>query len=347
MNQSESNPLRRELARSPQAGPHPDSNLLSAFAEGALLERERQDVFAHLAACADCRELLSLATGAAASPVAASRPFLIPRSAHPPLRTWLAWASIAASILVVCSAGLVYKQRLEFKQRATVAAENTPAPPFTTIQQPKSSLPAESNAVVSTAATRAPGHLKAPLLSRESTVEATAGQSAAVAQKELAASQQNSPIQSAAAAPVSAGGFVAQPQALDQMNSAFANSVTARALSHASMAAVSTRPHWRIDSAGQAVRSFGNGAWQPVLPNESAKMLVVSVFDLQVWVGGENSRLYRSEDNGNTWILAPLPMKNGLEHEIVHIRFQTQASGVVEASDGTSWTTTDGGVSWQ
>jgi hypothetical protein len=40
-------------------------------------------------------------------------------------------------------------------------------------------------------------------------------------------------------------------------------------------------------------------------------------------------------------------MKNGLEHEIVHIRFETQASGVVEASDGTSWTTTDGGLSWQ
>jgi hypothetical protein len=346
MSHSESNPLRRELARSPQAGPHPDSNLLSAFAEGALLERERQDVVAHLAACVDCRELLSLATGAAANPVAASRPFLLPRSAHPPLRTWLAWASIAASILVVCSAGLVYKQKLELKQRATVAAESAPVPPFTTIQQPKSPPPAESNAIIGKA-TRAPGQLKAPLRSKESTAEATAGQRTAVAQRELEASQQNSPTQSAAVAPAIAADSVAKAPALDQMNSAFANTMTARALSSASKDAGATRPHWRIDSMGQAERSFGNGAWQPVLPNESAKMLVISVFDSQVWLGGENTRLYRSSDNGNTWILVPLPMKNGGEHGIVHIRFQTQASGVVEASDGTSWTTTDGGVSWQ
>jgi len=349
MNRSESNPLRRELARSPQAGPHPDSNLLSAFAEGGLLERERQDIFAHLAACADCRELLSLATGAAANPVAAAKPFLVPRSAHPPLRTWLAWAGIAASILVVCSAGLVYKQKLELKQRATVAAENTPAPPFAAIQKPKSSPPAESNTVAGKATTRAPEQLKSPRLSKESAVEATAGQGTATAQKELEASEQSLPMQSATGAPAIAGGSVAQAPAPDQISSAFANTMTARALSNASasMAGVATRPHWRIDSMGQAERSFGNGTWQPVLPNESARMLVVSVFDSQVWVGGEHTRLYRSADNGNTWILAPLPMKNGLEHEIVHIRFETQASGVVEASDGTSWTTTDGGVSWQ
>jgi hypothetical protein len=347
MNQSESNPLRQELARSAQAGRHPDANLLTAFTEGALLERERQDVFAHLATCADCRELLSMASGTAANPVATTKPFLLPRPKYPQLRTGLAWASVAAGILAVCSAGLIYKQQLELKQRATILAENAPPPPSATIQEPKSSPAAKSKSLISPAATRAPARLKAPVPSKEATVEATAGQSAPAAQKESEASLQNSPVQTVAVAPVIAESSIVQPPAPEQMSPAFANTMTARALSHASMTGVSTRPHWRIDSMGKAERSFGNGAWQPVLPNEDAKMLVVSVFDSQVWVGGENTRLYHSADNGNNWTLVPLPLKNGLDHGIVHIRFQTQATGVVEASDGTSWITTDGGVSWQ
>lgn len=286
MKQSESNPLQRELARSPLAGPHPDSDLLTAFAEGTLLQRERQEVFAHLATCAECRELLSLATGATESQAAGLKPFLLSRPKHPPLRAWLVWGSVAAGILLVSSAGLIYRQRLELKQRTTVAAENAPGLPSSTIQQPRPSPSAESNAISRTA--------------------------------------------------------TAPPE----NSSALVKAEPARALSGASMAAVSARPHWRIDSMGQAERSFVDGAWQPVLPNESAKMRVVSVFDAEVWVGGENTRLYHSIDNGNTWNLVTLPLKNGAEHVIVHVRFQTQQAGQVEAADGTSWGTTDGGASW-
>ncbi len=322
MKRFESNPLRRELARSSLAGPHPDSNLLTAFAEGTLLERERQEVFAHLATCADCREWLNLAAGAAANTAAASRPFLLPRPAHPPLRAWLPWASVAAGILLVCSAELVYRQRLDVKRQATAAAENEPGFPSTTIQPPHPSQSAEPESL--------PG--KTP-----------SGPSA----KQFKELQPRSTPQSALAAKTIPGRSITQPPAPGQVSSAFANEATARALSNVSVAAVSARPHWRIDSMGQAERSFGAGAWQPVLPNESSRMRVVSVFDAEVWVGGENSRLYHSADNGSTWNLVTLPVKNGLEHGIVHIRFQTQASGVVEASDGTAWTTTDGGVSWQ
>ncbi len=322
MKQGESNPLQRELARSSLAGPHPDSDLLTAFAEGTLLQRERQELFAHLATCADCRKLLSLATGAAESQAAGLKPFLLSRPTRPLLRAWLAWGSVAAGILVVCSAGLVYIKKLELKQRPPVAAENAPGPPSSTIQQPHPSPAAQSDRQIS------------------STLTSPAAQ-------QLKALQPGSTPQSALAAKVRTEGSVVQSPVPGQVSSAFANEATARALSNVSVAAVSARPHWRIDSMGQAERSFGAGAWQPVLPNESAKMLVVSVFDAQVWVGGENTRLYHSADNGSTWTLVTLPMKNGLEHGIVHIRFQTQASGVVEASDGTSWITADGGVSWQ
>jgi len=148
-------------------------------------------------------------------------------------------------------------------------------------------------------------------------------------------------------APLAAEGAVEQPHASPQASSAFANTGSARALANSSIAGVAARPHWRIDGKGQAERSLGNGAWQPVLPNESAKMQVVSVFEEDVWVGGENSRLYHSLDSGNTFSMVMLPMKNGGDHAIVHIHFQTRETGAVEAADGTSWTTTDGGVSWQ
>jgi hypothetical protein len=321
MMQFESNPLQRELARSQQAGLHPDSDLLTAFVEGTLLERERQDVYAHLATCAYCRELLSAATGASSSPVHGLKPFLWRQSAHPPLRAWLPWASIAAGILLICSAELVHRQRLEVKRQITVAEESVPGPPATTTQQPHPGPSAASESLPGNAPTSSgPKQLKAP--------------------------QPTSRNENELAANVRTEGSIAQQHASDQPRSAFVNEATARAQSSVSVSAVSPRPHWRIDSMGQTERSLGDGVWQPVLPNERAMMRVVSVSDRDVWVGGENTRLYHSSDNGNTWNIVRLPMKNGSEHVLVHIRFQTLQAGAVEASDGTSWTTTDGGASW-
>jgi hypothetical protein len=42
-------------------GPHPDPDMLSAFLEGVLTERERAECLAHLAECARCREIAFLA----------------------------------------------------------------------------------------------------------------------------------------------------------------------------------------------------------------------------------------------------------------------------------------------
>ncbi|MGA3045556.1 MAG: zf-HC2 domain-containing protein [Terracidiphilus sp.] len=325
MKQFEYNPLQQELARSRQVGPHPDSDLLTAFAEGTLLERERQEVFAHLATCADCRELLSAATATAprfaSRPIVGSKPFVVHRSAHPVLRAWLPWASIAAGIFLVTSVGWVYKQKLELKQRVTTAAKNEPDVPSTKIQQEH----------------------PAPVVEPEKQISKTAPGSPA---KQLKTTQSDSGVQSRSASKSMSEDPVTRPSVTARNSSTFANTDSARALSNLSVTTPSVRPHWRIDSLGHAERSFGDGAWQPVLPNEIAKMRVVSVFDAEVWIGGESARLYRSSDNGNSWIVVPLPMKNGTDHVIVHIRFQTPKVGTVEASDGTSWTTQDSGASW-
>lgn len=44
---------------------HPDADLLAAFAEKRLLGHEREELLAHLAECADCREVVALASRAA------------------------------------------------------------------------------------------------------------------------------------------------------------------------------------------------------------------------------------------------------------------------------------------
>lgn len=222
---------------------------------------------------------------------------------------------------MVISAGLVYKQKMELKQRATIAVKNAPGLPSTTTQL---------------------AH-PAPMAEPETQIGKTASSSAA---KQLKATQSDSGTQSVPAAKAVTEGSVTQPPVTAQNSSAFGNTEMARALSNLSVVASSARPHWRIDSMGHAERSFGDGAWQPALPNETAKMRIVCVFDAEVWVGGENALLYHSSDNGNSWSMVPLPMKNGTGHIIVHIRFQTPQAGTIEASDGTSWTTQDSGVSW-
>jgi len=58
----------RERLKAAPAGLHPDPNLLTAFAEQALSDRERTQVLDHLSRCADCRDVVVLATPARSPP---------------------------------------------------------------------------------------------------------------------------------------------------------------------------------------------------------------------------------------------------------------------------------------
>jgi len=91
--------LGRKMPQS--AGAHPDANLLAAFAEHALLEKEVAAVTAHLAECADCREYLAVAF--------AVEEREIPAAARPStgtnwFREWRWIASAAAACCVVAAA---------------------------------------------------------------------------------------------------------------------------------------------------------------------------------------------------------------------------------------------------
>src|SRR5258708_15821590 len=51
----------RERLKVPASVGHPDADVLTAFAEQSLAERERAGVLLHLSRCADCRDVLALA----------------------------------------------------------------------------------------------------------------------------------------------------------------------------------------------------------------------------------------------------------------------------------------------
>src|SRR5690349_17117908 len=115
-----SNLLRQRLKavpEPPEPTPHPEADLLAAYAEGALPQGERTAVTHHLAHCADCREILvlSLPGGQAATPAANRK-----------IERWMAafrWSAVAAVLIVGVT--LVIEKPWETERQAAVLRSAT------------------------------------------------------------------------------------------------------------------------------------------------------------------------------------------------------------------------------
>lgn len=85
------------------AGDHPDADLLTAFSERALPQRERNEVLEHLARCSECREVVALAMPAQ-EPITT-----VLRATRGGLLTWpqLRWGLVAAGVIVVGAFGVL------------------------------------------------------------------------------------------------------------------------------------------------------------------------------------------------------------------------------------------------
>lgn len=86
---------------------HPDADVLAAFAERSLPEKERGVVLEHLACCGDCRDIVALALPALEPIQAVVRPSPGGWLIWPALR----WGFVAAGIVAVASFGLLQYQR--------------------------------------------------------------------------------------------------------------------------------------------------------------------------------------------------------------------------------------------
>jgi hypothetical protein len=178
MNRELPKPLQDALAKQAAGEIHPSPDLLTAFAEHNLPGRESKRVTDHLAKCADCREVVFLASSAVEDPVgeeqewmpadAISRisPLLRAKMTPPSMagggapraqsrRRWIlrwAWVPAVAAFLVVSA--VILERRAERMPSAPVTMASKEAPLAETAQQsppavaaiPKSELRIESQA---------------------------------------------------------------------------------------------------------------------------------------------------------------------------------------------------------
>ena len=345
MKQSEPNTLRRELARSQQAGQHPDPDVLTAFTEGALSESERKQLMTHLAACANCRDVLSVAASAAPEPIPDAQHDLS-RPLHPPLRTWLPWVATVASVIIVSSMLWLRERKpapsLTSQNNASATANAIAPPPAQPDKEAQSAIVQPSKSVRNKPAPIA--STKAPEALRQEVDTSTLSDNEAKQIEPKAIL----PAQAAVAGPASAASHPAREgsRALSARPApAFAYTSNAQQLAAArNVNAVASS--WRINNNGQAEHSISDGGWQTVLENEKLKMRVVTVVGNEVWIGGEALHLFHSSDNGTTWNVVSLPGKTSGEHAITHVLFQSPQVGTVDADDGTSWSTLDSGKTW-
>ena len=352
-----STPLRRALAETQKAGAHPDADQLNAFAEGQLMTRERENVLAHLAVCAECREISRAA--AAAAPGQEVRD-VAESSVHPrwtagtrrPVRRWYPWAAVAACLVAVCAAVLVHReQKLSARPVQDIHASLNATPNPTEMvasSQPAQAAPApaaeQKRKVARPAAKVGSGHgygmagnrtqhyaaapvpESAPMASESVTVQADSAPTAASAPAQMPQVSEAVPDTTRA----KRGPFFAGAAGAMKMSRAVAPPLPAR---------------WRINEQGQVERAVGEGDWQPMLSDDRLRLRTVSVVGTEVWVGGQGLRLYRSPDGGQTWSQVPVAAKGNAD-SIEHIRFETPQNGTIEADSGATWTTTDGGKTW-
>jgi hypothetical protein len=109
------------LRRTSDPGNHPDPDLLTAFAEQALVKRERLDVLEHLAQCSKCREIVSLGQPEKIEPQTALKLF----SLRSPVLRWGALAACAVVVGAVVTTRHLAQKNVETRVTAKAPFSDT------------------------------------------------------------------------------------------------------------------------------------------------------------------------------------------------------------------------------
>jgi len=419
MKEIRSSTLRAHLARNQGAdprpnSPHPDADLLTAFAEDTLLDGERSEILTHLAVCPDCRAVVHTAAAAEAEqeseallePVAASPRLepvpqpLVARAAtaatpfesapqRPPRRAWFPVLALAASLLVMAGSSVLFYRALH-RPASTQTATTVQVPRLQTA--PPAAPAAQISAATVTPMRAVPKHAHAqprpraaaPVLPTEearigaappppapAAAPSSSGSFGALsfqkAQNEPPAEQaqlhaqmeaevrgnratSDSAMAQAKAAPRAASPPVAsstQSVQVEASNALTRSLETTQPVAGFIAAPNATRPRFRISDEGRIERSVQASVWMPVAIASGIRFRVISVAGSDVWAGGDHLRLFHSADNGVTWDEVHLPATADRTHAIVHIRIDDAQHLTVEDDSGTSFSTTDAGVTWQ
>ena len=396
---------------------HPQADLLNAFAEGALSERERGPVLEHICRCPECRQVLALALPeSTALPVTAMKTVWF---RWPVVR----WGALAACVVVVGAAvtfNLKTKQGMNSYPPAPQSARLETSPPLSPPEQTRSEtktklseespsrtlakriapprsqtdaamilpkgMASPSAAPHAAPAPAPPGdsfdavagktskaevasgipvpELKAPTVTEMVAVEPASDEKATVsnqpaadtqasnqtvevvagiapAKKEMPSSQ--SARSNKASAPRAEGiGAQARLDANSLANTA-ATTSGGRILNDLSQA------RWTLSSDGLPQRSLDSGkTWEKIQVDHSRGFRALSAVALDVWVGGVGGVLYHSSDVGMHWTRINAICDGApLTADIARLEFTDALHGRLTSADQRSWTTVDGGKTWQ
>lgn len=351
---------------------HPEAEMLAAFAEQLLPPSERTLVINHLGSCAECRQVMVLAMPAAAELVVKVR------GARGGWLSWpvLRWGFASATILALISVGILeYEHRDRgYEEIASRSARAASAENQGVSQVPEQShavQPAQQsavrrqtrisgkglNALHDDQTARVAGDLKAsagsgPVTDRlQSLLETT---TAAQNQPPDQLIQHQSERQSYASSDVVKAKAAVVPQSPSgPVASSGAPNISPQ-MSPSVLTGVSTR--WAISAAGGLQRSSDAGkTWADVdvIPatGKSETELVfrsVAAIGSEVWAGGSSAVLYHSGDAGARWQKV-FPSTAGATPtgDINQIDIFDRQGLTISTSTGETWTTSDGGKSWQ
>jgi len=345
--------LRRPAAS--KAEPHPDADLLTAFAEQSLAARERDHVLEHLARCGDCREVVALA-------LPATEAVALAGSDSTARRGWLSWpvlrwGIVAAGILAVTSVGILqYRQRRQEKTlvatslmsqaTADTAAQSSASPPHATASQAvapqtemgeqtemarKAQSRAQSALVVNKPASSAgPGAIFAQPQPRSNSTRGTGRASAGGFHGNAA------PRRDLALAPVAQN-----PAATAKQNSTPAATTTVEVSGEAAQITTQTTaqnqiqgqlvqdeqaepPQASADYVGKAKSALAQASPANVVSAPLLRTAPTLMKDLAAarWTISANGTLQRSLDGGKTWLDVDVAMDDSMSANLV-LRAQT------------------------
>jgi hypothetical protein len=325
-------------------GDHPDPDLLNAFVERSLVQRERVQILDHLAQCNNCREIVSLT---ATQPNTADAASVL--SSSP---TWLSWPVLRWGALVACvvvvGAVVTLHQKQEGRQTAASVAEEKAGP--------GPQRPAPNGAIEKVASLQVPNSdAKVALTAKQTPTAPKVGEkhfAAASSPIEMADARTVSPL--AEMVPGRAKDAPAQPQdaqAEKAMSGSLAkkrSGMSAGAASNALLPA-NLAPRWTLSSDGTLQRSLDSGGtWQTIPVSSQTLFRALAANDLDIWVGGSGGALFHSSDAGQHWTqVRPVAEGEALDDDIIGVEFTDTLHGKLTTASEETWATADAGQSWQ
>ena len=142
MNHNLPKPMLDALRRQPLPTDHPSADVLTAFAENAVAGDEYRRTADHLSRCAECREIVFLASGAADKPLEVKEQVAAAYAAPRRRMPRLVWGmSIAVAVLVAASA-LVWWRNESARPQMQMASREVGTPAAQPVEPAQESQPA-------------------------------------------------------------------------------------------------------------------------------------------------------------------------------------------------------------